>query len=157
MLAFPDSSNLQAEDWRAGSERGIGFGPIPKRSSLRPSLRGLRQAAARSLWKLSEYQVQRFSHGQCEWLFKFTVNVWIPNWFGIQTPGFSSIPDSSDLGCCLKLELENPKPNAVSYLSIWTGRIWFKWPKSCMKSEFPSVRISALFRFWSFSIQTFTV
>ena len=41
--------------------------------------------------------------------------------------------------------LENPEPNVVySYKSIGTGHIWFKLPKSCLKSELSSVWISVI-------------
>ena len=62
-------------------------------------------------------------------------------------------PDSSDFGRCLKSKLKE----ANSYKSIWIGCIQYKWPKGCLKSEFPSVRISMQFGFWSFGIQKLTI
>ena len=56
-------------------------------------------------------------------------------------------PGSSDFGCCLKSELENPK--------LKTGHIWFKWPKGrpkmgkCRNLSFDSLD------FGTFGFQTF--
>ena len=67
-------------------------------------------------------------------------------------------PDSSDFGRCLKSECKKSESELGQYIdSIQTTCVWFKSPKSCLKLEFPSLRISAQFGFWSFSIQTFTV
>ena len=85
------------------------------------------------------------------------MNVWIPNWFGIQT-ALIPFPDRLDFERCLKSELENPEQNAVyGYKSIQTGRVWFKWPRRSLKSEFLSVRSLVYFGFSLFGIQTFTV
>ena len=43
-------------------------------------------------------------------------------------------PDSMNFGCCLKSEIENPEPSEFySFKSIQTDRIWFKYPKNCLK------------------------
>ena len=74
-----------------------------------------------------------------------TMNVWIPYWFGFRQLALVPFPNSLDIGGCLKFELENPEPNAVySYKSIWTGRVQFKWPKSCLKFELFSALISVV-------------
>ena len=114
--------------------------PELKRNKIRvvkPNINSLREEknGPTILWRIVVERCQYFM--ELQWMTKYQTGLVFRQM--VLVP----FPDSLDSGRCLKSKLENPEPNTVSsYKSIRTGSVQFKWPKSFLKSEFPSVQIS---------------